>query len=57
MTITEAETETDMGCNCGGRKAAKTYVYTAPSGQQTTYRTEIEARAAVMRNGGTYQAV
>jgi hypothetical protein len=43
-----------MGCACGGTKTAKVdYVYVNPStGQQTTYHSEIEARAAVIRNGG-----
>jgi len=43
-----------MGCNCN--KAAKKnvvwdYVYTAKSITKT-YNTEVEARAAVIRNGG-----
>lgn len=39
-----------MGCNCGGG-AAKQWNYIAPNGQTTTYRTEVEARAAKIRNG------
>lgn len=42
-----------MGCNCGGGTTAKnTYIYTDPNGQQHTYNTEIEARAAQIRAGG-----
>jgi hypothetical protein len=44
-----------MGCNCGTNQAAKTYVYTAPNGSTKTYRTEVEARAAVIRSGGSYR--
>jgi hypothetical protein len=44
-----------MGCNCGGTKTANlTYVYTNAQGRTTVYRTEIEAKAAVLRNGGSY---
>lgn len=49
-----------MGCGCGGGRtnANLSWKYTAPNGQETTFRTEIEAKAAVVRNnGGTYQAV
>jgi predicted enzyme related to lactoylglutathione lyase len=41
-----------MGCNCGGKTAKQKYLYTAPNGVQTTYNTEIEARAAQIRNNG-----
>lgn len=43
-----------MGCGCGkGASAAKVeYVVVTPTGEQKTYRTEIEARAAVTRLGG-----
>jgi hypothetical protein len=45
-----------MGCNCGKTKtAAREFLYTPPSGPTKTYRTEIEAKAAVIRNGGTYK--
>lgn len=46
-----------MGCNCGGRKTAQTqeWVYTL-NGQTKVYKTEVEARAAQIRNqGGTIQ--
>ena len=47
-----------MGCNCGNKSGAqnKTFLHTAPSGKKTTYRTEVEAAAAVRRAGGTYRA-
>lgn len=42
-----------MGCNCGGQqKVPVKYVYTNEKGQQITYRTEIEAKAAQIRAGG-----
>ena len=48
-----------MGCNCGSKGQPKVnYIYTAPGGQQTTYKSEVEARAAQIRNGGgTYTTV
>ena len=47
-----------MPCNCGQAKAAQKFIYTAPNGQQTTYTSEVQARAAQIRNsGGTYVAV
>jgi hypothetical protein len=47
-----------MGCNCGSKSSlAKTYVYTSPTGQVQKFKTEIEAQAAKIRNGGgTYRA-
>ena len=48
-----------MGCNCGNTKTvAVNYVYTSPEGKQITYRSEVEAQAAKIRNkGGTYTTV
>lgn len=49
-----------MGCNCGGTKTATTrWVYTHPvTKAKTTYTSEVQARAAVIRNnGGTYTPV
>lgn len=47
-----------MGCNCGGKGGSKTYVYTDPNGNQKTYNSEVEAKAAQIRNGGgSYQTV
>lgn len=51
-----------MGCNCGGATAApKGFIYTSSDGKQTEYRTEVEARAAQIREArqgkqGTYKA-
>lgn len=46
-----------MACACKGRKKA-TYVWTSPDGSQTmTYTTEIEAKAKMMRKGGSYVTV
>lgn len=41
-----------MGCNCNRGGASTSYVYTDPKGKKITYRTEIEAQAAKIRNGG-----
>ena len=45
-----------MGCNCGGRTTTnKEWVYQPPShgkGVPKVYQTEVEARAAQIRNGG-----
>jgi hypothetical protein len=39
-------------CNCGGRTQPKTaYVYLL-NGTKTTYTSEVQARAAQIRNGG-----
>lgn len=47
-----------MGCNCGKGGKASSYVYVDPTGKRTTYRTEIEAQAAKIRNkGGSYTTV
>ena len=43
-----------MGCNCGkstNKKVLYEYTFHA-KGIVKTYRTEVEARAAVIRNGG-----
>lgn len=39
-----------MGCNCGNKNAKYNYVYTDSKGKQTTYNTEIEAKAAKIRD-------
>lgn len=43
-----------MACACNTNKkgVAATYVVTLPSGKTATYRSEIEAKAAVQRAGG-----
>lgn len=45
-----------MGCGCGGT-ASNGWNYVAPNGQATTYKTEIEARAAMVRAGGVGSVV
>ena len=47
-----------MACNCGAKKntVTKTFVHTKPDGSKDTYRTEVEAAAAVNRVGGSYRA-
>lgn len=40
-----------MACNCGGKSQAKEWVYQF-NGQTKVYRTEVEARAAQIRNSG-----
>lgn len=47
------------GCNCGsGKKKEFKYVYTSKSGEKKEYNSEVEARAAQIKNGGgTWRAV
>lgn len=46
-----------MGCACGNKNQTVTYVYTSPSGKAQTFKTEVEAKAAKIRNGGgSYRA-
>ena len=49
-----------MGCGCGGtsKQANVTYdyIHVDPTGQQHTYTNEYEARAAVLREGGSWRA-
>lgn len=40
-----------MGCNCGKPKTQQEFVYQF-RGTMKIYKTEVEARAAVIRNGG-----
>lgn len=44
-----------MACNCKKNKPTTTYTYTAPDGKQTSYRSETEAKYAVVRKGGSYK--
>ena len=47
-----------MCCNCGKAAAQQQYLYTAPDGKQTHYTSEVQARAAQIRNsGGHYVSV
>lgn len=42
-----------MGCNCGGQKIQYQWTYVNHStGERKVYKTEVEARAAQIRNGG-----
>lgn len=48
-----------MACGCSSSTATqvqRTYVHTAPTGEQKTYKSEDEAAAAQQRVGGTYRA-
>ena len=48
-----------MACNCGKNKSTgQVFVYVGPNGKSITYNSEVQARAAQIRNGGgTYTAV
>lgn len=44
-----------MACGgCGARKARSVFVHKDPSGKETSYASEVEARAAAARRGGNY---
>jgi hypothetical protein len=44
-----------MACGaCASKNAKVTYLYTATNGTKTAYSTEVEAKAAVARRGGSY---
>lgn len=44
-----------MGCACGNKNQAMEFVYVDPKGKSTTYTSEVQARAAQIRNqGGSY---
>lgn len=47
-----------LACNCGKKKTgpAPTYVAKFSDGTSQTYKSEIEAKAAVARKGGTVKA-
>lgn len=45
-----------MACGaCASKTAKVTYVHTDGSGTKKTYSSEVEARAAVARKGGSYK--
>lgn len=47
-----------MGCNCGKNKKTYSYRYISPEGKVTTYDSEVQAKAAKIKNkGGHYTAV
>jgi hypothetical protein len=45
-----------MGCGCSQNPAAEVwdYVHTNTRGEQTTYPSQYEAQAAVLRDGGNW---
>lgn len=47
-----------MGCNCGSKRGGvkKNFVHTAPDGTRKTYSSEMDARMAASRLGGTVKA-
>lgn len=46
-----------MACGaCASNKTKVTYVHTDKTGTKKTYSSEVEAKAAVARRGGTYKA-
>lgn len=45
-----------MACGkCAAKTAKITYLYTAKDGTKTPYKSEVEAKAAVARRGGSYK--
>lgn len=43
-------------CNCGKKGGGReTFVATFPDGSSRTYNTEVEARTATQKKGGTYK--
>jgi hypothetical protein len=40
------------GCSGGNQNANQVYIFVNSRGEQTTYRSEVEARAAQIRAGG-----
>lgn len=48
-----------MGCACGSKKAGgvqKKWTHTDSTGKKTTYSSEMDARMAASRQGGTVRA-
>lgn len=41
-----------MGCNCGGKNKTQQFLYISPKGERKVYTSEVQARAAQIRNGG-----
>lgn len=41
-----------MPCACGDKNQNVNYIYTNPRGEQTSYKTDVQARAAQLRAGG-----
>ena len=46
-----------MACGkCASKGGKTTYVHTAKDGTKKTYSSEVEAKAAVARRGGSYKS-
>jgi hypothetical protein len=46
-----------MACGpCAAKSKKTTYLHTAADGSKKTYSSEVEARAAVARKGGSYKS-
>lgn len=41
-----------MACNCGSKNSNKVWLYHAKDGTVREYKSEVQARAAVIREGG-----
>lgn len=47
-----------MPCNCGKNKKAVAWRYVSPTGKQTTFTSQVQAKAAQIKNkGGTITEV
>jgi hypothetical protein len=46
-----------MGCGCGGKQNLINYKHVAPTGKVTVTRSQVEARARQIREGGTVEKV
>lgn len=44
-----------MACACKKNKSAATYIAYFADGSSSTYKSEIEAKYAVVRKGGSYK--
>lgn len=46
-----------MACGgCASRQGIKTFEHTDKNGKVTVFKSEVEAKAAMARRGGTYKA-
>jgi hypothetical protein len=46
-----------MGCNCNKSKKEVTYRHISATGKVSTYTSLVQAKAAVIKNGGRYTEV
>lgn len=44
-----------MACSCSKKKAGQNFTATFADGSTATYKSEIEAKYAVVRKGGSYK--